>query len=647
MDRRRTKPRSTTRAPCASPAPLDPAVVALADQSNVGVALEEDERIIYANDALTRLAGLRRERIVGKSLLQVMEVVLPEDRERLLERMRVRLAEPAAVLPAFDLRVQDAVGGVRWLSFTGSWVEVGGRRLRQVVVIDRTEQREAAEALRQSEEKYRNLVETSIDGVLILQDGNIRYANGVARRALGMEHEELVGRSFLEFVAPEQLPQIVEIHRRRMAGERVPPRFESVVCARGGTRMEIEASAAMVTYEGRPAVLLLTRDITERKRMEEQVLRARNLESLGVLAGGIAHDFNNIVTAVLANLALARMEIEDAGVGGGAPQKRLLEAESACLRARELNEQLLTFAKGGAPVTRSASVAELVREAAANVLRGSNVRAELRLPTDLWPVRIDVGQMHQVLANLIVNAQQAMPDGGVVHITAENLDDDAAAALHLPVRRHVRLSVADHGLGIAPEHLERIFDPYFTTRPGGSGLGLATTYSIVNRHGGRVEVESQLGKGTTFRICLPASRATPGKFPAARRLPAVPSGRVLLMDDDDGLRRVTADLLRKHGLKVETAADGAEALQCWIAERQAGRPFAAAILDLTVAGGMGGQECLRRILAVDPSAKAIVSSGYSNDPVMAEWKTHGFAGAAAKPYRVEELLEVLGRVLAN
>jgi PAS domain S-box-containing protein len=647
MERRRTKPRPTARAPRAASAPLDPAVVALADQSNVGVALEEDERIIYANGALERLCGQPLRRIVGKSLLEVMKLVQPEDRERLVERMRARLEEPSAVLPAFDLRVKDADGGVRWLSFTGSWVEVGGRRLRQAVVIDRTEQREAAEALRQSEEKYRNLVETSIDGVLILQDGIICYANGVACRALGMERDSLAGRSFLEFVAPEQLPQIVEIHRRRMAGEKVPPRFESAVCARDGTRMEIEASAAMVTYEGGSAVLLLTRDITQRKRMEEQVLRARNLESLGVLAGGIAHDYNNIVTTVLANLSLARMELEDAGTASGMPQKRLLEAEAACLRARELNEQLLTFAKGGAPVTRSASLAELVREASANVLRGSNVRAELQLPADLWPVRIDVGQVHQVLANLIVNAQQAMPDGGVVHITAENLDDDAAAALHLPVRRHVRLSVADHGMGIAPEHLERIFDPYFTTRPGGSGLGLATTYSIVNRHGGRVEVESQLGKGTIFRISLPASRATPGKFPAARRLPVVPSGRVLLMEDDDGLRRVTADLLRRHGLEVETAADGGEALQRWISERQAGRPFAAAIVDLTVAGGMGGRECLRRILAVDPSAKVIVSSGYSNDPVMAEWKTHGFAGVAAKPYRVEELLEVLGRVLAG
>jgi len=306
---------------------------------------------------------------------------------------------------------------------------------------------------------------------------------------------------------------------------------------------------------------------------------------------------------------------------------------------------LLTFAKGGAPVTRPASVDDLIREASSFVLRGSNVRADLRLPEDLWAVRIDVGQMHQVLGNLIANARQAMPEGGVVSIAAENLDKAASAALRLPARRHVRLSVADHGVGVAPENLERIFDPYFTTRPGGSGLGLATTYSIVNRHGGRVEVESQVGKGTTFRICLPASRAKPAKAPAARTPTSLPPARLLLMDDDDNLRRVSADLLRRLGLEVETAADGTAALERWIEARNAGRPFAAAILDLTVAGGMGGEECLRRLHAVDPGAKAVVSSGYSNDPVMAAWKTHGFAGAVAKPYRVGELLEVLDQLL--
>ncbi|MBI5487207.1 MAG: PAS domain S-box protein [Deltaproteobacteria bacterium] len=627
--------------------PLGAWLTALGEQSTVGVALLEGARLLFVNPALARLAGVPAERLKGLDVREAAQFIDEADRAGVAEWLRRRDEDPAAVLPPFEFRLPVPGGPPRWLSASGASVRLGERRLRLSIVVDMTERRRAEEELRKSERQYRDLVETSIDGVLILQDGFIRYANPVARAALGSGTADIVGRSFLEFVAPEELPRVVEIHRRRMAGEAVLPRFESVVCREDGTRIQIEASACHVTFEGRPAVLLLTRDIGPRKQLEAEASRARNLESLATLASGVAHDFNNILTAILGNLAIVRMEADGMAQAGGPLAGPLLEMDRACQRARALTEQLLSFSRGGMPATRAVSVADVLRDVLGRALRGSGVRAETSIPADLWPATVHPEELAEVLESLVVAARETSLADGVIQVAAQNVAPDAARdGRRTGVRREVRISVTDRGAGIPPEQLERVFEPYGAARSGAGGLRLAAAYAIVRRHGGRMEVESLPGRGATFRVCLPAARPRPERpVRATTRFPAGHGGRVLLMDDDRSLLQPTASLLRHNGFEVETAGGGEEAVELFRRRRAEGCGHDVVIVDLTVAGGMGGDECRRRLLEIDPAAKVVISSGYSNDPLLVNYRKHGFAAAVAKPFRVQELVETIDKLL--
>ncbi len=386
--------------------------------------------------------------------------------------------------------------------------------------------------------------------------------------------------------------------------------------------------------------VLVIGDITERKRLERESLRVDRLESLAVLAGGIAHDFNNFLAAILGNLSVARTEARSKG-----PLTEILaDAEQAALRAKDLTLQLLTFSKGGEPIKTRVSLAELAQTSATFALRGSSVACEYALAEDLWPVEVDKGQMSQVVHNLVLNAAQAMRGGGTIRLSAENVVPGGAAS-RSPDARSIRLCVEDHGVGIPPDQRQRIFDPYFTTKVAGNGLGLASAYSIVTRHGGTMHVESELGKGSTFTIHLPAVEGSLEAEPCERVALCTGRGRILLMDDDEPVRRAACRMLERLGYEVKQARDGAEALALYATAREAGTAFDAVILDLTVPGGAGGTETVRWLQEIEPRVKAIVSSGYSNDPVMADFRRYGFAGVVAKPYRIEELGETLQRVL--
>jgi signal transduction histidine kinase len=377
------------------------------------------------------------------------------------------------------------------------------------------------------------------------------------------------------------------------------------------------------------------------RALEEEQLRSEKLSAIGLLAGGIAHDFNNLVTAILGNITLAKMYVGD----NEKALRRLEAAEQASLRTKDLTHQLLTFASGGAPVKQIASLGQLVRDAATFVLRGSSVKCDFSIPVDLWLAPLDQGLMTQVIYNLVINAQQAMPEGGTVTVAAENVALETASGLPLPEGAYVHLSVSDHGPGIAEGNLNRLFDPYFSTKKQGSGLGLTTAYSIVKNHGGTIAVESQPGRGSTFHVYLPAS---PGQI-----LPPAPEGvqarqgkgKILVMDDEEIVRDLTGDLLETLGYEALFACDGTEAIELYTQARDAGEPFHAVILDLTIAGGLGGKATVERLRQIDPNVKAIVSSGYSNDPVMASFRDHGFTDVIAKPYGVSELSEVLYRTL--
>jgi signal transduction histidine kinase/ActR/RegA family two-component response regulator len=384
----------------------------------------------------------------------------------------------------------------------------------------------------------------------------------------------------------------------------------------------------------------LRAEIAHREQAEEELLRARKLESLGVLAGGIAHDFNNFLTVVQGNIEVAKAQLNQQE----AAQEFLDQAASACQRAKFLSSQLLTFAKGGAPVQRVVSIAELVTDAVQLARTGSPVAIEVTIAEDLWSAKVDPGQIGQVLHNILLNARQAMPGGGTIEVHAANvgLGDGSEAD-----DRRVRISIRDYGRGISADVLRRIFDPYFTTKPGGAGLGLATAYAIVLKHGGHIAVESAPGTGTVFTVDLPASQETPLTETSNSAPIQTGTERLLVMDDEETLCTLFKAVLSQLGYVVQTAGDGAEAVALYQAAKAAGAGFDAVLLDLTVLGGMGGMEAAARLKQLDPSAKLIVSSGYSDAPVMSHFSDYGFDAVILKPWTVKEISDVLRRVLVE
>jgi PAS domain S-box-containing protein len=381
-------------------------------------------------------------------------------------------------------------------------------------------------------------------------------------------------------------------------------------------------------------------DVSEKQKTERELLKAEKLESLGVLAGGIAHDFNNILSAIISNIQLALMKLEK----NQDIKSYLLNTVETTRKASDLTKQLLTFSKGGAPVRKNASLIELIKDTAEFVLRGAKTKAEYTIPDDLWAASVDEGQISQVIHNLVLNAKQAMPKGGIIHISAENIIVETDRRLR--PGQYVQITVTDCGTGIAKENLPKIFDPFFTTKKDGNGLGLATSYSIITRHNGSIDVESQEGAGTTFFIRLPASDGLlePAEFQS--EVAAAGAGfHILFMDDEEAILNAVGEMLKCHGHRVVTSTDGAEAIGLYQQACAAGDPFDAVIMDLTVPGGMGGQEAITLLRDFDPDIKAIVSSGYANDPIMSDYERYGFVGVVSKPYKVDELNEVLHRVI--
>jgi two-component system, cell cycle sensor histidine kinase and response regulator CckA len=384
-------------------------------------------------------------------------------------------------------------------------------------------------------------------------------------------------------------------------------------------------------------------DVSEKKKTEEEIGKSKKIESLGILAGGIAHDFNNLLTGILGNISLAQTYLTP----DHRAFDRLEAAADASKRARELTHQLLTFSKGGLPIKTTASVAELLRDSAGFVLRGSSVRYELSIPHDLWSVEIDPGQVSQVVNNLFINALQAMPKGGTISVHAENCSVDEDSAIPITPGNYVRIHIQDRGVGITPENMQKIFDPYFTTKKTGSGLGLTTAYSIIKKHDGLITVGSQVGVGTTFCIYLPASQASlrsPLGHDAGNR-GHNSKGKILVMDDEELIRELSAELLTQLGYEVSLVKDGATAIAVYQQARNLREPFDLVIMDLTIPGGMGGKEALLRIREIDPKVRAIVSSGYSNDPVMSDYREYGFVGVLRKPYEADDVIKQLKSAL--
>jgi PAS domain S-box-containing protein len=501
-------------------------------------------------------------------------------------------------------------------------------------------------ALQREKERLAVTLRSIADGVIATDTaGKIVLFNNAAAAITGWPIADAMGRSIQEILSildeksGEQLTSSVE---QILEDETATETHRTVVLmARDGAERVIAKSAAAIrdTDSRLVGVAVIFRDITEKRRFEAELLKSTKLESVGVLAGGIAHDFNNILSIVLGNVSLCKIMVEP----NTEIHSRLTSAEKGCARARELTQQLLTFAKGGAPVRKSAAIQEIIQESTAFASRGSNIVCKHHADPDLWAVEVDSGQISQVFNNLVINAVQAMPKGGALGTRASNCIVTEDMALPVDPGRYVHITVEDTGCGIAPEHIGRIFDPYFTTKANGSGLGLATSYAIIQKHEGCITVESRVGEGTAFHIYLPASDIAPipARGDTQMFVKRRGSGRILVMDDELPIRDLARASLTRLGYEVDTAEHGDEALKKFESAKTEGRPYAAIIMDLTVPGGMGGKETMKRLLDLDPHVKAIVSSGYSQDPVMANYREFGFAGVVEKPYKIESLAKTL------
>jgi PAS domain S-box-containing protein len=576
------------------------------------------------------------------------------------ERVRVRIGQVLDILAHVsfgnlevsvpELPDQDEFGDL----FTGLGVLVAdlreAREELEALVEQRTKeleedirQRECVEAkLGASEATYQMLVETSPDPIVLCDlKGRIRMANPALRREFRAEQgADLVGAAWIDFVVVEDRARAAEC----LVGMADSTGFHAAEvrfrrCDGSEFVGELRCSTVRDATGASAGVLTVIRDVTEQRQREREQLRAEHLESLGTVAGGIAHDFNNCLAAITGCLSMVVDQVR----ADSEARELLASAMDAAYRATALTRQLLTFSKGGVPVKACVHLGGLVERVGEFCVRGSNVRCLVEMATDLWPVEVDTGQFEQVLGNLVINAKQAMPDGGSIVVRAAN-----AMVAHPETadreRRHVCITVRDFGAGIPAQNLRRIYDPYFSTKQGGTGLGLATAYSVVRKHGGFLDCESTVGEGSTFSIYLPASEEQPEAAPM--RGPALPhgSGRVLVMDDERLVRELAARLLAKAGYEVTAVESGSAALAAYRDARDRGQPYAVVVMDLTVPGGGGGKETMRELLAFDPAAKGIVVSGYSDDPVLADHQAYGFAAALAKPYRPDELLGVVAAI---
>jgi len=479
------------------------------------------------------------------------------------------------------------------------------------------------------------------------RDGNVELMNRPAERMTGWSREEAAGRPIRE---------VFRVLDRDTGRELADPLAErradaaeaklNVLVRRDGSRRLIHDSVAPIPdwRMGTAGAVLVFRDMTEKVRKDEELIKWQKLESIGNLAGGIAHEFNNFLAGILGNISLGKQALDR----GSRAYARLEEAEKASSMASELATRLLTFAKGGSPLRELIAVEEVVREASLLAVRGTPVRCDFEIADGLWAAYADAGQIAQAVSNLVLNAVQATGGAGAVTVRAENAAVGEGEIGYVQAGRYVRIVVTDRGDGIAAENLRRVLDPYFTTRKDGAGLGLTTSYHILKSHGGNLFVESEPGEGTTVSLLLPATTDRPSRA-EARRTGAPPNGRprVLVMDDEELVLEMARGMLEHLGCEAQGARDGGEAIRMYGDAMEEGKAFDLVVMDLTIPGGMGGAEASRRLLGMYPEARLIVSSGYSADPVMANFAAYGFRGVLPKPYRVEELRRVLELVLES
>ncbi len=613
------------------------------------IVLDNRLRIISANRSFYETFQTVPEKIEGRYVHELADQVwnIPEFLA-LLERILMHSFQHEGL----ELDHEFPGLGRRVMLLNARWVyeEKGETDRILLAMSDITERKRAEEALAAEKERLAVTLWNIGEGVIVSDvRGSIVLMNRTAEQLTGWTAEMAIGREITEVYRTEDertrkpcanpVAQVLHRDSQRDRGRHL------LLVSRDQSEHPLGETLAPVRDSNGDiiGVVIVFRDLTTERRIEEDLAKNERLESIGVLAGGIAHDFNNTLTAIEGNIIVAKAHLME----DHKAFERLVEAEKAAHRARNLTRQLLTFAHGGKPIKRVLKLGDLIRDSTLFALSGSTIRPMMDIPEDLWPVEADEEQIKQVFHNLVSNADQAMPDGGTLSVTAENvvLGDDEI--LMLQGGKYVRIKVSDTGAGIPREYVSKIYEPYFTTKQFGSGLGLTVTHSIVRNHGGTIEVESRPGAGTTFIVYLPSSHQSVSPEPETSAQMVGGDERVLWMDDEEMIREVGSEMLQVLGYQGTFTRDGDETLATFERAIADGIPFQAVIVDLTTVNGLGGVETIRRLFEIDHRVRAIVCSGYSNDPVMANYHQYGFMGVLPKPFSLEDLDAQLRRVIGG
>lgn len=559
---------------------------------------------------------------------------------------------------ATELEIPGPDDSTRLVELTGVDLIWEGASALLVILRDVTARRQAQINLKKEKERLSITLNSITDAVIAVDnEGCIERINQEAARIIGVNQVDATGQALeaiLRFQDPKTGKVIEDPTKRLLSkdhGDALPELGIPLIQKNGETILvAADMRCILDEEEGHYGSVIVLRDITNQKVAEEELFKAEKLQSISLLAGGIAHDFNNILTAILGNISVVRMEMDDTNKHA----EKLLAAEKAVLQATSLTQQLLTFSKGGTPTFEATTVTQLIDDCAQFILRGSNVSCDITKTDDIWFVEADKGQIAQVINNLMINADQAMPQGGVISITLSNRTVGEDEVPSLAADKYVTIKISDQGTGITPENLKRIFDPYFTTKKDGNGLGLASCYTIIKSHHGIMTVDSEIDIGSTFTVYLPRSKRIASKEISSEPVEEQVTGkseikkghgRILVMDDMEAMMMVAGEIITMLGYEVEYSTNGDEAIDAYKAAKEADNPFDAVVFDLTVPGGMGGEEAANILLKYDPDLIAIASSGYSTSNVMSDYKESAFTAVVPKPYRIKEMSDALHEVL--
>ncbi len=606
---------------------------------------DDQSRMVLVNEAFCATFGLPRSSIIGKTLA---EDVPPDQREQFLKVDQQVLKDGKENECQEFLTVR---GGVTRTIVTKKtrYIDDQGNKFIVGVIRDITEFKTVEENYKRLFERFNLATRATQMGVfdwdiindVLIWDDRMYELYGIKKTELPMTYE-----SWAQSIHPDDLVNASRIAQEAVRGERDYNNIFRVKMPDESIKY-IKANADVIRDSNGKAVRMvgINWDSTNQQKNEAQIIRSEKLESIGILAGGIAHDFNNLIAGMFGFIELALSQCDQKKFDKVSAS--LTKSLTMFHRAKDLSNQLLTFSKGGRPLVKPQSIVPVITRSSEFTLSGSNIELALNLQDDLWDVEIDENQIGQAIDNLVINSKQAMPSGGKITITARNIGQGKAATQGLKTGNYVSILIEDSGAGISPEILSHIFDPFFTTKAQGSGIGLATVHSIIKKHGGMIDVQSQLGKGARFTIYLPASSQQEINTQEMTSQNFKFEGHALIMDDQESLLQIFASNLESIGCTVVCAKNGDEAIKIFDEAYKTKNPFNLALLDLTIPGGKGGKDVVEHIRKIDKSLIAIASSGYSDDPIIAEPKNYGFNGSIAKPFNKSDLIEILGRAISH